>query len=483
MSLLDVSHRSPHVIPLAVTPSVDPRESAIGYSLRLCEANGYPSTNIFLKETKLLSHSEQNLGGTADFLTAITLMDSSTAQRLAIRKAEDYSYYLLCQRLPIRDLNLYHHRICPTCVHTDGIHDASWQLSLVTHCPIHRIRLVDSCSRCNYSYRIHRPSTSLCRCNAPVTPLSASPLCSSQVAALFSTVRAKLFNDVTIAVTPNEFSNYAHVSLPTFLSLVNAMCNFVSKEINRSLAPWKPRTTKASAVEVVALALTQLSQGIDVMYGTLRGKAVAVDEIVRGAFSWFKSPYYGFSKNKELFFMNHLIDEFIDSHKGQMLPAKSYKAAIKRYSPGFLSRWVLVEDAGGLTNFDGENVRKIARLKLLTWMKGPRNRFFVSRKEVLLLQHSARFGLDSYQAAELAGIPVELFKRLSRSRIYIAQFIPEHGGPYSQEDVLQLRGLIERARPLVIDEVGQTVEAFLRRTSKSMLNFTRPLIDTLEGGR
>ena len=79
----------------------------------------------------------------------------------------------------------------------------------------------------------------------------------------------------------------------------------------------------------------------------------------------------------------------------------------------------------------------------------------------------------------VASMPVQLFNRLSRSKIHIAEFIPSAGGPHAKEDVLRLSAAIGNAHPVVIEGMGQTVADFLKRTPKSMLNSTKPLVTTL----
>src|SRR3990167_3258754 len=136
MSLLSEIQATDPVRPLVVTPLPDPREAAIGYALRLCDANSYDSPTMFLGGIGL-DLTRQALGGTAPVLSALTVKDDSTYERIAIRKAENHSYYLKGQRLSGRHVSFHHHKICPICVHADGIHDASWHLSLLTHCPVH----------------------------------------------------------------------------------------------------------------------------------------------------------------------------------------------------------------------------------------------------------------------------------------------------------------------------------------------------------
>ena len=95
------------------------------------------------------------------------------------------------------------------------------------------------------------------------------------------------------------------------------------------------------------------------------------------------------------------------------------------------------------------------------------------------LRPSAFTGLQPEEAAAIANIPLQLFNRLSRSKVHIAQFIPSKGGPHAREDVLRLGAAIRNARHVVIEGTGQTVADFLQRTPKSMLSSTKPLVDTL----
>lgn len=489
MSLLSEIHATDLVRPLVVTPLPDPREAAIGYALRLCDANSYDSPTMFLGCIGL-DLTRQALGGTASILSALTVKDEATYERIAIRKAEDHSYYLKEQRLSGRHVSFHHHKICPICVHAEGIHDASWHLSLLTHCPAHRVALVNECLQCGSSYRMNRPGTDRCKCGAPVSEHPSAPPCSTEVATLFATMRAKLFNDTCIATPPRELSAFEDASLNEFLNLINAMHKFVVQHC-RNLVGDKLLTREQRAMHVVATALLQLEQGVDVFHGTLRGRPVAPDEYVpAAAFRWFKVHHAGLIKTAGLSSLAGKIDAFLADRR-QFRPKseaqrgpRSPEAALRqeeamRGSEAFDRRWVQADKAGSLTDCDDDYVRWAARLKLFTWAKGTGNRMVVAREEILRLAPSASVGLQAEEAAELVEIPVQLFNRLSRSKIHIAEFIPSKGGPHAREDVLRLKRVIENALPLVIVEMGQSVEGFLHRTPKSMLNSTRPLVGTL----
>lgn len=223
----------------------------------------------------------------------------------------------------------------------------------------------------------------------------------------------------------------------------------------------------------------------------VRGRPVAPDEYVpAAAFRWFKVHHAGLIKAAGLSFLAGRIDAFLadrrkfrpksETQRGPRSPeAALRREEALRDSEAFNRKWVLADKAGSLTDCDDDYVRWAARLKLFTWAKGIGNRMVVAREEILRLRLSASIGLQPEEASALADIPVQLFNRLARSRIHVAQFIPSTGGPHSKEDVLRLKGSIDDARHVVIEGLGQTVQQFLNRTPKSMLNSTKPLVETM----
>lgn len=337
---------------------------------------------------------------------------------------------------------------------------------------------------------MNRPGTDRCKCGALVSEHPSAPPCSIEVATLFAAMRAKLFNDVCIAIAPLELSSFEHASLNEFLNLITAMHKFVVRRC-RGLGEDKLLTREQRAMHVVATALLHLEQGVDAFHGTLRGRPVAPDEYVpAAAFHWFKVHHAGLIKTAGLSFLAGRIDAFLadrrkfrpksEAQRGPRSPEMALRREeALRDSEAFNRKWVLADKAGSLTDCDEDYVRCAARLKLFTWAKGIGNRMVVAREEILRLRPSASVGLQPEEAAMLAGIPVQLFNRLSRSKIHIAEFIPSAGGPHAREDVLRLSAEIHNAKPVVIEGMGRTVADFLKRTPKSMLNSTKPLVATL----
>lgn len=472
---------------LVVTPPVDPRESAIGYALRLCEANGYSSPNIFLSQLRLTSYCNPILGGSKEALTALTLMSASAAERLAIRRPADKSYYLLGQRMRLQELSLTHHRVCPICIDTDGVYDASWHLSLITYCPIHGIPLASSCQDCGASFGMNRAGPGLCKCSTPIRCVAELPRCSDVTASLFQALREKLFCDPSIAQAPSAFSIFYAVSLPSFLGLIRRMCKFI-RDHHPSCIDESIGAPSIEALAVAAEALQHFSNGLEWIHRVLGDREISQELVTAAAFSWFKGSHLERSNAPELSFVGQAICDLTREPCSAVpvrLGLSRYLARLRSPFPPdseeFHKQWVRTNDVSNLTGCDPLNLSRAIRLKLISWRRGVRHQMAVSRAEIARLKPSSYIGLEIKDAAVAAGLPDLLFKRLSRSRIYIAQYIPHTGGPYSREDVLRLRDLIKTSHDHRLGETTETVGSLLSRTTKSMLNSTRLLVNTLEG--
>lgn len=68
--------------------------------------------------------------------------------------------------LPARFWNTRRPRYCPSCLVGRGYWGAEWGLNLVVACPVHRVRLVDTCYQCKLPLRWSRSSLTECRCGA-----------------------------------------------------------------------------------------------------------------------------------------------------------------------------------------------------------------------------------------------------------------------------------------------------------------------------
>ncbi|MNO16660.1 hypothetical protein D3C76_63460 [compost metagenome] len=55
-------------------------------------------------------------------------------------------------------------KVCPECLNTKGYLRKTWDIALVTVCPIHQLLLIDTCSSCHRQLSVHRKKSLLCTC-------------------------------------------------------------------------------------------------------------------------------------------------------------------------------------------------------------------------------------------------------------------------------------------------------------------------------
>lgn len=254
--------------PLVATPRPSPRETAIGYVLRLTEANGYAGPAIFLPDEESLAEARVLRGGRADALARLALVDETTASRLEIGGA-GHTYRLLGHTVHATDVSIYHHRICPSCIAIDGIYDASWHLRLVTHCPVHRCRLVGSCSQCGRGLCINRQGPGRCKCGAVLEAPADEEQCSSDTAMLLQAVRSRLLDDEISAPFPDRLAVLQDVGLPSLLTLLRRLHRYVRGEwldCQRLVC-----RDDDAALSVISRAFQSWDQGIQEFNRILRG--------------------------------------------------------------------------------------------------------------------------------------------------------------------------------------------------------------------
>lgn len=479
------------VSPLVVTLLADPRESAIGYVLRLCEANGYESPLLF--ESSLADVGRPyTYGGTAAQLMALTMMALPEAKRLEIGKeGSTATYRLLGQPVQGKELQLASHRICPACVQGDGVMDATWHLAQVTHCPVHRIALIDTCARCHRVLRLNRPGPGRCRCRAPVQVEEDIPRCSPQLAALFQVIRAKLLRLPDLAPGPDGLPHLADVSLGSLLSLIRTMAEFC-RQRHPAFKENRWRKNSADVMEFVAEALHAFEDGVDVMHRILSGKCLDPDSDVGIlTFQWFNTPSLTRFKLPDLRFIGRAIHDFVNARRARL--SQEHLLALKAARPPrpprrprptavaaeTVTMWIDASSALAATSCSATHTEMAIRERLFTW-RSMNHVLLVSLDEVRRAVPSELNGLCLQRASELVGLPPVVFKRIARSRVYVARYIPSRGGAYSCEDVVRLRELIASARDCVTNPFSASdVRRFLRKGESSMLNATRVLVDAL----
>lgn len=147
---------------LLVRPHPIPHEAAIGYLIRVAQANGF----LTPRQLWLATLSSQGLM-TFDELTD-WMGISADSRKTLLGPVPHYwkSTPTLLSGLCINDYNHHFIRWCPRCL-ADAPHlRSSWGLKLQCVCMEHRLLLADQCPHCRARQRIERNNLGRCLCGA-----------------------------------------------------------------------------------------------------------------------------------------------------------------------------------------------------------------------------------------------------------------------------------------------------------------------------
>lgn len=500
---------------LVVTPLPHVVESAIGYSLRLTQANGYQSPTLFLPGGPLATQSLR--GGDAHSLTLLTGMSPEAASRLEVSKVGP-GYGMFGHVLSLKDIRLLHHSICPLCVEEDGFFDASWHLNGLTHCARHRVELLRQCPACNSGLTLVRPGVGVCRCKASLTNVELGATCSPTLQKLMLTIRAKLFDDPKIACAPREFSHLEQIPLSTFLALIRSMHRYVAKPLYVQVSG---RLMSSAAMEVVARALLALKSGIlaaqEVLLPSRKGSSSTTPRN-QLAFDWYFGSKFGLHKLPELLFIGDAIRAAIRrdrqtillpmsaretreptrrpariSPKGGARPkrmrstAQPVDSSLTEATATWEQEWMPLAEAADQSGCSVGSLRRAMDANLLRSSYPRKQLAVLHRTEVARLGPSAREGLDCEDAAAFIGITSTFLGWLVTSRTIQLSHIPMTGGLYSWEDVNAVRSLLRTARGRVLPyHTYMTVPRFLnsspsvQRSSACKVFRALSAVDTLK---
>lgn len=142
---------------LLLRPAPRGGESAMGYLLRLVEANALDSPGCIEAPfvVDLLLGNGSPLRGPVGGLSALNGPDAGG--------------------LPMRFWNVRQPRFCPRCLGVEAVWKALWQLSFYVACHTHRVKLRDGCHQCGSPLKWRRPSLLTCRCGADLRASPAVP--------------------------------------------------------------------------------------------------------------------------------------------------------------------------------------------------------------------------------------------------------------------------------------------------------------------
>jgi hypothetical protein len=153
---------------LPVVPTPQPRESALGYMLRLAEANYLKSPWLLFKLVKTCQQRITSPAFDPAVIANWTDIAEEDLQKLSYSnyKQGKLQYQFKGQKILSDHLNLRHPRICPQCIDETGFIDALWDIDLVTTCPRHERKLISRCPHCQKQLSWYRAGLAVCRCGA-----------------------------------------------------------------------------------------------------------------------------------------------------------------------------------------------------------------------------------------------------------------------------------------------------------------------------
>ncbi|MEF3082090.1 TniQ family protein [Luteimonas sp. SMYT11W] len=413
------------VQPLVVTPPPDPRENYLGYAMRLSAANGYTSPTVVFPSSDHLQRQTFQHDVYAQTFATLACLSSAQTDRLSLLMSSGTSS-MRSARFCGRDLAFYHHKVCVACLKSDGIFDASWHLTLMTHCPIHRTRLTGVCASCGLSLKIRRRLALLCKCKQELVG-DTSAECSPARAQLFALMRASFLRLPPMAPPPENLACFAEVPPADVMMLVKRMADFVDR--SRHPTVLCPHQGMDAKLEAVAQAFDQWHLGYPRMHGCLTHYDPPGRRRPLSDYSWFAaSSLHKESNWGALEFIRHKLLPHVSNGKPERVNLHQNSGSEDLVSLDAAAALLGVEPARIETMVArGIGFRRHHCLKQRTrW---------IDRSQMDLSKRSSEAGLTAEQAAQLIDMSPELFERLARSEIYRGRHVTTTGGLYASEDV------------------------------------------------
>lgn len=440
--------------PLLVTPIPDRRETAIGYVLRLAQANGYHSPTMFLPKGNEEQASAR--GGSVQTLMKLTGMSAERAGRLVIQRSSD-GYQLFEHVLASRELSLNYHRICPACVEEDGLFDASWHLVCITHCAKHGLELMEQCDAFGKGLGLIRQGVGICRCDRRLICSERGGTCSRELLSVIRATRSRLYGDRKIAAAPTTLPYFDQLDLPSFLAVIRSMHKHVAAHRGFKIGD---KRMNLQIMEVVARAMHAFSKGLRAVQTALHDGSIMLPghgSGSEGSFNWYYDRQYELRSMPELSFVGDAIrmsarggtDRFAKPNPCPSSSAKRSPRVPKGYGLAGRSwedQWVSLEEFVAQTGCSSAGLQRALDLKLIRGsMKRPGIQT-IHRSELARLKPSRHAGLEPSLAAGFLGISPDLLEWLAVYRNLPLTFVPDTGGPYALEDIARIRASFLAAR-------------------------------------
>jgi hypothetical protein len=248
--------------PLPVQDAIDPRESGNGYALRMVAANHLEFCDL---TRALCTIGHRYL----PFSAASRVAYWFGADPVSVARAFPHSYrsrgHLVAQLMGNEFHRPYHIRVCRPqvcgmCLQQHTWARLIWDVSLVTCCPQHKVRLVDRCPSCNRALRWRRPDVESCLCGYNFRDAAGVQATADEI--WFSDrVEGLLFGDAQTDVSVSDAARclLASLSLDPLLRLVRTL-GIVPEGGGLDIVPGKLTRllTSAEATAVVVRAFSRL---------------------------------------------------------------------------------------------------------------------------------------------------------------------------------------------------------------------------------
>jgi hypothetical protein len=153
-----------------------PDESFVGYLLRLTEVNRYKTLSWILQLAKIKDYVNSGFSfarhplpdlSPLSYLTGIDKVVLASLMYAPVRLSKERlvgDYSVFDSPMPHYVIRLSNPKVCPGCLNEFGYIRKIWELGIVTVCPIHKVKLLDTCPGCLKKVSWGRNQISICRC-------------------------------------------------------------------------------------------------------------------------------------------------------------------------------------------------------------------------------------------------------------------------------------------------------------------------------
>lgn len=205
---------------LLVRSAPMPDESTTGYLLRLSEGNGFSSL-LDLDRLASVEHGIDGLARVGAMLPGLSLqpLRGQVSHFRHLKTADPGG-------LNVKYWNGRRPRYCPECLAVKPYWRAAWDLTLMVACPIHRVRLRDSCPGCDQPLSWKRGRISACGCGRALTDAALEVATNAEIAV--STYLSSTLSGGTGADYADQKSDVCLLTLPDLLAVCTLLGGYAS---------------------------------------------------------------------------------------------------------------------------------------------------------------------------------------------------------------------------------------------------------------